>query len=60
MAQLGEHPTLDFGSGHNLRVCEFELRIGLGTGSVEPPWDSLSPALSAPPPLAHSLSKISK
>ena len=42
MAQSVEHLTLDFGSGHDLSVCEFEPHIGLLTGSVEPAWDSLS------------------
>ena len=47
--------TLDFGSGHDLMVCRFELHVGLCADSVEPAWDSfcLSPA--------HSLSfKIKK
>ena len=29
MAQLVKHPTLDFGSGHDLRVCEIDPCIGL-------------------------------
>ena len=29
MAQSVEHPTLDFGSGHDLTVCEIEPRIRL-------------------------------
>ena len=28
MAQSVKRPTLDFGSGHDLTVCEFEPRIG--------------------------------
>ena len=55
MVQLVKHLTLDFGSGHSLTVCEFEPRIGLHNGSVEPSWDilcvSLSPLLSAAPQL---------
>ena len=62
VAQLGEHLTLDFGSGHVLTVCEFESCVGFCAGCVESVWDSLSPSLSAPPPLALalSLSKINK
>ena len=47
--------TLDFGSGNDLRVREFEPRVGLWADSSEPAWDSVSPSLSAPPPAcAHS------
>ena len=35
---------------------EFEPHIGLCAGRSEPAWDSLSPSLSAPPPLMRSLS----
>ena len=28
VAQLVKHPTLDFGSGHDLRVCEMESHTG--------------------------------
>ena len=38
----GKHLTLDFGSGHDLTVCEFKPRIGLHTVSAESAWDSLS------------------
>ena len=39
---------------------EFEARFGFRAGS-ESAWDSLSPSLSAPPPLALSVSlKINK
>ena len=52
-----KHPTLGFGSGHNLRFpslgsghdltfLEFKPRVGLCVGSVEPAWDSLSLSLS--------------
>ena len=44
MAQLVKRPTLDFGSGHDLVVCEFKPLIG-----AEPAWDSLFP-----PPLPLS------
>ena len=52
VAQSVECPTLDFGSGHDLAVREFEPLIGLHAGGVEPAWDSLSLSLSAPPLLA--------
>ena len=41
--------TLDFGSGHDLKVCEIEPCFGLHTVRVEPAWDSLSPFLSLHP-----------
>ena len=48
----------DFGSGHDLTVHEFEPRIGsvLTAQSLEPASHSVSPSLSAPPPLALDLS----
>ena len=58
MVQLVEPPTPDFGPGHDLKVHEFEPRIGLHADSTEPAWDSLSPSLCLPP--IHSLSKINK
>ena len=54
MAQLVKCPTLDFSSGHDLVVHEFEPLIGLCTSSVELAWDSFSLPLSAPPQLALS------
>ena len=62
MVQWVKRPTLGFGSGHDLAVCGFESRIGLHADSVEPPWDSLSPLLSAPSPVTLSVSpsKINK
>ena len=60
MAQSVKCLTLDFSSGYNLMVREFECHIGLFADSVEPPWDSLSLSL-APYPSLHSLSqKINK
>ena len=56
MAQSVKRPTLGFGSGHDLTVREFDLRVGLCADSWEPAWDSLSLSLSAPPPLALSVS----
>ena len=49
VAQSVKRLTLDFGSGHDLTVCEFEPCIGLCADSAEPGWDSLSPSLSGPP-----------
>lgn len=61
MAQSVERP--DFGSGHDLMVCEFEPRVGLCADSselrawsLEPASDSMSPSLSAPPQLMLCLS----
>ena len=49
MAQWVKHPTVDFGSGHDLTVREFKPHIGLCADRAESAWDSLSPSLSAPP-----------
>ena len=52
-----KHPTLDFGSGHNLML----VRSSPVSGSAldgEPAYDSVSP--SAPSPLARSLSLSKK
>ena len=46
----------DFGSGHDITVCEFEPLIGLTPVCAEPALDPLSPFLSAPPLLVLSLS----
>ena len=52
MAQLVKHLTLDFGSGHDLMVCEIKPCVGLHDGSMEPLGiDSMSPSLSALPHL---------
>ena len=48
MAQSVKRPTLDFSSGHDLRVCGLEPRVKLCTVSAEPAWDSLSPSLPLP------------
>ena len=54
----------DFGSGHDLTVCEFKPASGsvLTAQSLEPSVDSVSPFLSASPLLMPclSLSKINK
>ena len=51
--QSFEHPTLDFGSGHDLVVHVIEAHVGTETA-----WDSLPPSLSLcpSPALAHTLS----
>ena len=55
MAELVKHLTVDFGSGHDLTVGEFEPRVGLCTDSVEPACDSLPPSLSDLPLRSLSL-----
>ena len=57
MAQPIKQPALGFGSGHDLMVCEFEPHVGLYPDSTDSAWDSVSPSLSAPPPLTLSLSQ---
>ena len=42
IAQLVRHPTIDFSSGHELTVREFQPHVGLCADSVESAWDSLS------------------
>ena len=58
VAQLVKHPLLGFDSGHDLMVARSGLTSG-SAWSTEPTGVSLSPSLSAPPPLvcARSLSK---
>ena len=60
MAQSVKHPTLDFGSGHDLAVHGFKPHVRLCTDSTEHAWDSLPPSLSALPLLTISVSKINK
>ena len=36
VSQLVKWPTLDFGSGHDLRVHKFEPHVGLCVDSAEP------------------------
>ena len=55
MVQSVKLPTLDFGSGHDLMVCEFEPHIGLHADSVEP-LQILSLPLSLPLPCSLCLS----
>ena len=48
MAQWVKHLTLDFGSGHDLTVYEFESHVGLCADGAEPAWIlSLPLSLSA-------------
>ena len=54
VAQSVKCLTLDFGSGHDLMVCEIETHVGLCTDSVEPAWDTLFLSL----PLLHLPLKI--
>ena len=56
VAQLVKCLTLDFRSGHDLMVFGMEPYIRLLADSLEPAWDSLSPALSLPLPCSCSLS----
>ena len=51
--------TLDFSSGHDLTILEFEPQVGLCTNSPQPAWDSVSPSLCPSPAgtLSLSLSK---
>ena len=60
VAQLVKHPTLGFGSGHDLMVCGFGPHIGLCADGTELAWDSVSLSLCPSPALSLSLSKISK
>ena len=63
MAQLVKRLTLDFGSGHDPMVCEFEPHVRLGADCAEPAWDSLSLCFSLCPSPAYALSlslKINK
>ena len=50
VVQSVKRRTLDFGSGHDLMVCELEPHVGLCADSVEAAWESLSPPLSLPLP----------
>ena len=56
VAQSVKGPALGFGSGHDLTVRETDSHLGFCADSMESAWDSLPPSLSAPPPLAYSLS----
>ena len=61
VAQSGKRLSLDFISGHDLEVCEFEPHMVLCADSMAPAGDSVSPSLCPSPLLSHSLSlRISK
>ena len=47
VAQSAGCQALDFGSGHDLTVCGFELPVWLCADSAVPAWDSLSCSSSA-------------
>ena len=55
MAQSDKHPTLDFGSGHDLKVVRSSPMSGSTLSMAGAAGDSLSPSFSAPPPLAFPL-----
>ena len=60
-AQSVKWLTLDFDSGHDLTVCEFETCVGLYADSVEPASDSsVSLSLCPYPTGVHVLSSLSK
>ena len=54
MAYSVRHPTLGFGSGHDLTVHGFEPHVAFHSDGAEPAWDFLS--LSPPPLLTLSIS----
>ena len=56
MAQSIKHPTLSFGTGHDLMDCAFKPRIRLRADSVESAWDSVSSSLPLSLPLPSSFS----
>ena len=56
MAQAVKRLTLDFSSGRDLTVPEFEPRIGLLADSSEAAWASLCLPFSLPLPHLFSLS----
>ena len=60
VAQLVKRLTLDFSSGHDLIVREFQPHIRLCIDSEEPVGDSLSFHLSLPLPCSCSLALSEK
>ena len=54
VAQWIKYLSLDFGSGHDLAVCEFEPHIGLCADDAEPTWDSVSLSFCPSPTCTHS------
>ena len=60
VAQSVERLTLDFSSGHDLRVMGSSPALG-SVLSMEPAWNSLSPLCSAPAHThTHTLTHSSK
>ena len=59
MAQEVRYMTLDFGSGHDLTVCEFKLLSGFGL-SAQSLLGILSLPLFLPLPASHSVSLSKK
>jgi len=58
LAQSVKRLTLDFRSGHDLRVIRLSPTLGSALG-VGPAWDSLSPSASSLP-CPRALSKTNK
>ena len=58
VAQSVKHPTVSFGSGHELTVHGYQAPHGIHT--LEPAWDSFSPSLTASPPVIVSFSLTTK
>ena len=56
VAEWAKHPTLDFGSGHDLTIRGFQAHLRLCADSVKPAWDSVSLSLCPSPALPLSLS----
>ena len=52
--------TLDFGSGYDLTVREFQPLVGLCADGEEPAWDSLSLSSLCPCPACAFSLKINK
>ena len=57
VAQSVKHPSLDFGSGHDLTIHGIEPCLGLGADSAESASLSLSVSLCPSPTRSFSLSK---
>ena len=58
VAQPVKRLPLDFGSGRNLKIREFEPHVGLCADGAEPAWDSFSLPFS-PPHLGSSSRSLS-
>ena len=60
MALSVGHPTLGFGSGHDVVICEFEPHIALCAVITEPALDPLPPLPRPSPTRALSFSLKNK